>query len=97
MFEAISAAIDRKELPGMERGAMSYMLSKQGYLSDRDGRWHPHVMFFVPLTEPEAWGAGAQGSPIIAFKDDPDRLTVFLLPVGKWSDGTADVAETPHS
>jgi hypothetical protein len=90
MFETISAAIDKKELPGMEPGAMCYMMSKQAYLNDRDGRWHPHVMFFAPSTDPEAWGAGVPGSPILAFKDDPDRLTVFMVPVGKWSDGTAD-------
>jgi hypothetical protein len=89
MFETISAAIDRKELPTPESGAMCYMMSKQGYLNDRDGHWHPHLMFFVPLTEPVAWGAGLPGSPIIAAKDDQDRLTVFLIPVSKWSDGTA--------
>jgi hypothetical protein len=91
MFAAIQAAIDNKKLPTQESGAMCYMMSKQGYLSDRDGRWHPHLMFFVPLTEPAAWGAGMPGSPVVgAFTDVPERLTVFLLPVGKWSDGTAD-------
>jgi hypothetical protein len=90
IFETITAAIDRKELPGMEDGAMGYMLSKRGYLSDRDGHWHPHVMFFSPLTDPVAWGAGFPGSPILGFKDNPSHLTVFLIPVGKWSDGTAD-------
>jgi hypothetical protein len=47
MMEAIVAAIDKKELPTMEPGAMCYMLSKQGYLSDRAGHWHPHLMFFI--------------------------------------------------
>ena len=92
MIEAISAAINKKELPVMEPGAMGYMLSKQGYLSDRDGHWHPHLMFFTPLTDPLAWGAGLPASPILGFKDDPARLTVFLIPVGKWSDGTVDHA-----
>jgi hypothetical protein len=91
MFAAIQAAIDKKKLPTQESGAMCYMMSKQGYLSDRDGRWHPHLMFFVPLTEPAVWGAGMPGSPVVgAFTDGPERLTVFLVPVGKWSDGTAD-------
>ena len=76
----------------MEPGAMGYMLSKQGYLSDRDGHWHPHLMFFTPLTDPLAWGAGLPASPVLGFKDDPARLTVFLIPVGKWPDGTADHA-----
>jgi hypothetical protein len=91
--EAISAAINKKELPGMEPGAMSYMLSKQGYLSDSDGHWHPHLMFFVPPTDPVAWGAGLPGSPVIAAKDDPEGLTIFLIPVRKWSDGTPDVPQ----
>jgi hypothetical protein len=89
IFEDIKAAFDKKELPTLESGAMCYMMSKQGYLSDRDGHWHPHLMFFAPLTEPLAWGAGLPGSPVIGFKDTQDRLTVFLIPVAKWSDGTA--------
>jgi hypothetical protein len=89
MFEGIKAALDRKELPAPESGAMCYMMSKQGYLSDRDGHWRPHLMFFVPLTDPTTWGGGLPGSPIIGVKDTQDRLTVFLIPVGRWSDGTA--------
>ena len=55
MSEAVKAAFDRKELPTLESGAMCYMMSKQGYLSDRDGHWHPHLMFFLPLTDPATW------------------------------------------
>jgi len=90
MIEAIAAAVDKKELPPMELGAMCYMLSKQGHLSDRDGHWHPHLMFFVSQTDPAAWGAGVQGSPILAFNDTWEHLTTFLVPVRQWSDGTAD-------
>jgi hypothetical protein len=88
--EDLQAAFDKKELPTQEPGAMCYMLSKQGYLSDRDGHWHPHLMFFVPLTEAEAWGANLPGSPILAASDPQARLTIFLVPVAEWSDGTAD-------
>jgi hypothetical protein len=89
MFEDMQAAVDRKDLPTAETGAMSYMLSKQAYLSDRAGHWHPHLMFFLPVTEPASWGAGSPGSPVVgAFTDTPERLTVFLVPVPKWSDGT---------
>ena len=88
MAEAIKAAFDRKELSTPETGAMCYMMSKQGYLNDRDGHWHPHLMFFVPRTEAATWGANLPGSPIL-FTDDPeDRMTVFLIPLAKWSDGT---------
>jgi hypothetical protein len=88
MVEAIKIAFDKRELPPLESGAMCYMLSKQSYLSDRDGRWHPHVMIFTPLTDPKAWGANLPGSPVFGAEDTPGRLTVFLIPVGKWSDGT---------
>jgi hypothetical protein len=88
MFEDMKAAFDKKELPTLESGAMCYMLSKQQYLSDRDGHWHPHLMFFVPLTDPAVWGASLPGSPVLGVKDTSDRLTLFLIPVGKWSDGT---------
>jgi hypothetical protein len=90
MVETIAAAIDKKELPAMETGAMCYMLSKQGYLSDVGGHWHPHLMFFVSQADPAGWGAGLPGSPIIAFNDTWEHLTTFLVPVGRWSDGTAD-------
>ncbi len=93
IVETISAAIAKKELPAMEPGAVGHMLSKHGYLSDRDGHWHPHLMIFAPWTDPATWGANVPGSPIIGAMDGPCRLTVFLIPVRNWSDGTADVAE----
>lgn len=92
MFAAISAALDKKELPAIETGSMCYMLSKRGYLNDRDGHWHPHLMFFTSPTKAAAWGADLPGSPIFAAEDAEDRLTVFLVPVGHWSDGTNDSA-----
>lgn len=88
MFEAVTAAIDKKELPTPERGAMCYMMSKKQYLGDGAKNWHPHVMFFTPPTDAVAWGANMSGSPILASDDKEDRLTVFLIPVGVWSDGT---------
>ena len=68
---------------------MCYMLSKQQYLSDSVQCWHSHLMFFVARTTPESWGANLPGSPIIAADDSEDRMTIFLVPVGHWSDGTA--------
>src|SRR5271165_3269452 len=35
MFASIKAGLDKKELPTQEPGAMCYMLSRQGYLSDQ--------------------------------------------------------------
>jgi hypothetical protein len=89
MFEDIRIGFEKKELPALEPGAMCYMMSKQQYLSDSIVHWHPHVMFFVPETEAASWGANFAGSPILGSTAKEDRLTVFLIPVGKWSDGTA--------
>jgi hypothetical protein len=89
MFEDLKAALDKKELPPLEPNAMCYMLSKQAYLSDSGGNWHPHLMFFFPLTDTATWGAGLPGTPLLGFKDTEDQLTVVMVPVGRWSDGTA--------
>ena len=90
--EGLRAAFEKKELSTPESGAMCYMMSRQGYLNDHDGHWHPHVMFFFPLTDPTAWGADLPGSPVLALKSTEERVTIFLVPVGKWSDGTAAAA-----
>jgi hypothetical protein len=90
MVETVVAAIDKKELPPMEPGAMCYMLSKQGYLSDTAGHWHPHLMFFVSQGDPAAWGADLPGSPIFSANDKWEHLTTFLIPVREWSDGSED-------
>lgn len=90
MVEAVSAAIEKKELPEMEPGAMCYMLSKQGYLGDGVGHWHPHLMFFFSHAAPAAWGADLPSSPILSASDTWEHLTTFLIPVRKWSDGTED-------
>jgi hypothetical protein len=90
MVDGIKAGFEKKELPTLEPGAMCYMLSKQGYLSDRGGHWHPHLMFFMPQAIAPTWGMNLPGSPILGSEDAPDRLTVVMIPVAKWSDGTAD-------
>jgi hypothetical protein len=90
MFAAVKAAFDQKKLPPIERGAMCYMMSKQGYLNDLGGHWHPHVMILTPLTKPEIWGANLPDSPVFASEDPANRITTFMVPVARWSDGTPD-------
>jgi hypothetical protein len=78
-------------------GAMSYMLSKQQYLSDNNGRWYPHVMFFSPRTDPTDWGANLKGSPVFGA-EDASPITMFFIPVRRWSDGTlVDYGPPPAS
>lgn len=97
MFEAIAKAIDSKELPALELGAMCFMLSKQGYLGDQAaGPWLPHLMFFTPETDSKAWGADLPGSPIITLQNSEEHLTVFLIPVRRWSDGTPALPDAGH-
>jgi hypothetical protein len=93
MIDRTRTALNANAFVAPEPGAMSFMMSKQGYLSDADGHWHPHLMFFVAHTAAAAWGANLRGSPIIAAQSDPEPITTFFIPVTKWSDGTPDVME----
>src|SRR5271166_2428339 len=85
-------AFDAKELPALEPGAMCYMMSRQGYLNDSVGHWLPHLMFYIPLTDPKVWGADLPGSPVMLnpqFQGAPEPITEFMIAVHNWSDGTA--------
>ena len=86
--QTIASALDKKELPALEPGAMCYMMSKQQYLSDDGKSWHPHLMFFVPGDAAKSWGANLPGSPVMAADDLQERVTIFMVWVGSWSDGT---------
>ena len=70
-------------------GAMAYMMSKQGHLSDSVGHWHPHLMFFQPHIAMSDWGANLPGSPVLGQEGGPKEATVFFVPLGQWSDGTS--------
>jgi hypothetical protein len=74
-----------------EQGAMSYMMSRLQYLGDSAGSWFPHLMFHVPKTPTEAWGGNVAGSPVMVddeHRQVPEPQTIFMVPVGHWSDGT---------
>ena len=88
IVHAIDSAFESRELTTLGLGAMCYMMSKQQYLSDSGKSWHPHLMFFVPGDAAKSWGADLQGSPVIAANDPEDRATIFMVWVGRWSDGT---------
>ncbi len=92
MIASIKDAVAKRELPTPLPGAMSYMMAKGGYLGDDVGHWHPHLMFHVPKTDGASWGANLPGSPVLLnedFHEFPEPETIFLVPVGRWSDGTA--------
>jgi hypothetical protein len=82
----------KQKLPPLEPGAMSYMMSKEQYLTD-DGRhnWIAHLMFYTPLMDGAVWGADLPHSPVMLnpqFNGAPEPIDVFMVPAGRWSDGT---------
>ncbi|MDE2051305.1 MAG: hypothetical protein KGJ72_09825 [Gammaproteobacteria bacterium] len=88
IVRALAAAFAGRELPPLEPGAMSYMLAKRQYLGDEPKSWHPHLMFFVSGDAVRSWGADLPGSPVMAANDPEERMTIFFVWVGNWSDGT---------
>jgi hypothetical protein len=92
IIEALKTAYGKKELAALEPGAMSYMMSKDQYLSD-EGRhnWMAHLMFYTPLMDGAVWGADLPKSPVMLnpqFSGAPEPIDVFIVPVGRWSDGS---------
>ena len=86
----------------MEPGAMSYMMSKDAYLSHLGSHNLCHVMFFLPIKDPAELNADDPNSPISSTSiwfPDPDKpdsplnkelppLRTVPIEVPYWSDGT---------
>lgn len=89
IVQATALALEKRELPALEPGAMCYMMSKHQYLSDQGMSWHPHLMFFVPRDTAKSWGADLPGSPVLSTDDPEERVSILMVPVGTWSDGTS--------
>ena len=88
--EIIAAAVDKKELPEREPGAMCYMMSKKGYGGDSVEHWHPHLMFYNLQIDPATLGADLPNSPIQAYHATREHFTTIVFLVRQWSDGTQD-------
>lgn len=90
LIDKARAAFTSREFRAPDAGSFSFMLSKQGYLGDAAaGPWLPHVMFFVESGQAAVWAAGLDGSPILGAAAGPFEPTVLLIPVRRWSDGSA--------
>jgi hypothetical protein len=91
IIEGNRAAFEKGELPPLEPGAMSYMMSKSAYLSDDGHHNLAHLMFYAPPLEGKAWGADLPKSPVMLIPqfEGAQPIDVFIVPVGKWSDGSA--------
>ncbi|HEY6273153.1 MAG TPA: hypothetical protein VIX19_14320 [Terriglobales bacterium] len=91
IVEGNKAAFEKGELPPLEPGAMSYMMSKEAYLTDGGDHNLAHLMFYAPPLEGKAWGADLPNSPVtlhLQFKG-AQPIDVFVVSVGRWSDGSA--------
>lgn len=82
------AEISAGKLKLPESGSVCYMMSKQQYLNDQGKSWRPHVMFYLPDTEDSSWGADLPGSPVFMGHQYADHISVFMVLVPVWSDGT---------
>src|SRR5882762_3927178 len=93
IIEGMKAFVKQK-LPPLEPGAMSYMMSKEQYLTDAgQHNWIAHLMIYSPLMDSAVWGADLPHSPVMLnpqFHGDPEPIDVFMIPAGRWSDGTTD-------
>jgi len=89
IIAANKQAYDKKELPPLEPGSMSYMMSKRAYLTAEGGNL-AHIMVYTPHLDPTAWGNDVANSPVMLnpqFKD-AEPIDVWVISVGKWSDGS---------
>lgn len=93
--QAITAALDKKQLPALEPGAMAYMMSRQQYLNDQGKAWHPHAMFFSPGDMTKSWAADDPNSPVMMANDPEERVTILFVLADKWSDGTPAPVKMP--
>jgi hypothetical protein len=93
MVKRTNAELAASRIATPEPGAVAFMMSKQGYLGDVTGHWHPHVMFFLAHADVADWGADLHGSPVFAAQGDLEPFTTFFVLVPRWSDGTPAVME----
>ena len=90
MIEKTQTAFAHNEFVVPEPGSFSFMLSKQGYVSDQaNGPWLPHLMFFVPHGEAAHWGAGLEDSPVLGVDGSAIEPSILFVPVRSWSDGSS--------
>jgi hypothetical protein len=90
IIEGNKAAFEKGELPPLEPGAMSYMMSRDAYLTDGGGHNLAHLMFYAPPLDGKAWGADLPKSPVMMIPQfkDAQPIDVFIVPVSRWSDGS---------
>jgi hypothetical protein len=109
IIASFKAAYENKELPPLEPGAMSYMMSKSAYLNDSGSHNLCHLMFYVAANSGDEWGASAHRAPVGSssfwFPDSDTTpataglpaIELFYVAVPWWSDGTPTPMHHDHS
>jgi hypothetical protein len=88
VMEGIAAFV-KKELPPLEPGAFTYMMSKDAYLTDSGSHNMAHLMFYTPVMDKAIWGSDLPKSPVLLNPQfEHEQLDVFMVLTGMWSDGT---------
>ena len=83
------ATFAKKELPPLEPGAFTYMMSKEAYLTDHGDHNMAHLMFYTPVMNGAVWGADLPKSPVMLNPQFAlEGIDVFMVLTGMWSDGT---------
>ena len=85
---AMKRAFESGELSPPEHGSIAYMMSKQQFLGEAIGAWHPHLMLYVANGVYSELGAGIECSPVVPFFGDGETMAVVLIVVPSWSDGS---------
>ena len=101
VIDALKASFAKRELPALEPGAMSYMMGKGSYLTDKGSHDLAHVMFYT-ASDAAAWGANLSNSPVkggnsMWFYAQQSKnqlkglpaINIFIVGVQEWSDGTS--------
>jgi hypothetical protein len=82
------ATFAKKELPPLEPGALTYMMSKDAYLTDAGDHNMVHLMFYSPRMDGAVWGADLPKSPVLLHPQFArEGIDVMDGSYGLWSDG----------
>jgi hypothetical protein len=90
MLAALKDFVDKKQMPPLEVGAMSYMMSRQSYLGDAFGHGDAHLMFYATKSGDTPWGENLTDSPVFLntqFEASPEPIRTYIVGVSNWSDG----------
>jgi hypothetical protein len=88
----------KKELPALEPGAMTYLMSKEAYLTDAGHHNMAHLLFYTPLMDSAVWGADLPHSPVMLNPQFAlEGIDVFVVLTGVWSDGTSARSTINHA